>query len=121
MREPQRWMRAIVAAAAFMLSGALAAQTYSIVHAFSAEGGGPLGLIQHPDGTFLGTSFGGGVYGLGSVYSLTPDGAGGFSFSNVHSFTSPDGSNPAPNPLLLASNGVLYGATSLGQTLFRLD
>ena len=102
-------------------------QSYSVFHAFSGERGVPYaGLTQGPDGRLYGTTTGGGLFGRGSVYALTPDGSGGFTFTDLYSFSNGlDGGGPEAG-LYLASDGNFYGATFTGGsanfgTLFKID
>jgi uncharacterized repeat protein (TIGR03803 family) len=87
--------------------------------------GSPYGaVVKAPDGTFYGTAEKGGAFARGSVYSMTPDGSGGFTFATLHSFIGPDGAAPRC-ALVFGSDGNLYGTTSSGGaaaagTLFRI-
>jgi uncharacterized repeat protein (TIGR03803 family) len=73
------------------------------------------GLIQASDGNFYGTARGGGAFGNGIVFEITP--AGGFTI--LYSFCAqtgcPDGSGPAA-ALVEASDGNLYGTTQSGDS-----
>src|SRR5689334_19731084 len=109
-----------------LLSGTGAAQGFSVVHSFTNDGGSPsAGLTQLPDGRLFGTTAGGGLWGQGSVFVLSPDG-GGYSFATLHSFTAgEDGANPRSG-LLLASDGNFYGTTydgisAPGGAVYRTD
>src|SRR5262245_16070589 len=85
-----------------------------VLHRFdptAGEGGSRLELIQGPNGTLYGT--------MGkldppsvSIFRLNPDGS---SFAVLHTFTGPEYPN---SPLLLRSDGMLYGTTS--RAIFRL-
>jgi uncharacterized repeat protein (TIGR03803 family) len=68
------------------------------------------GLIQASDGTFYGTTAGGGTYGAGTVYSMTPAGMETtlWSFGN-----GTDGRGPNVG-LTLASDGNFYGVAGGG-------
>ena len=102
------------------------AQTYEVVHAFTVQGGQPSGaVVASPSGVLYGTTQSGGAFARGSVYSLTPDGAGGFTYSVLHSFTGPDGASPR-RALAFGPGGELYGTTHAGGasdsgTLFRVS
>ena len=101
------------------------AQTYEVYHSFVSPAGSPYAaVVKAPDGTLYGTSEKGGAFARGSVYSMTPDGLGGFTFATLHSFIGPDGSAPR-SALVFGSDGNLYGTTSSGGaaaagTLFRI-
>jgi uncharacterized repeat protein (TIGR03803 family) len=114
--------------ALFLISGGIAiGQSFTLIHSFAGSGGSPYaGLVQTPDGTLYGTTAGGGQWGQGSVFALTPDGGSGFEYSTLYSFTAGlDGGSPRAG-LLLASDGNLYGTTTSGfvakyGTIFRMD
>ncbi len=79
------------------------------------DGAGPEApLMQADDGNFYGTTSGGGANGVGTVFKLTPAGK----LTTLYSFCSQtdcsDGKYPAPAPLVQATDGDLYGATSFG-------
>ncbi|MGP8235918.1 MAG: choice-of-anchor tandem repeat GloVer-containing protein [Limisphaerales bacterium] len=91
---------------------------------FSVTNGGFLpsaGLTQIPNGTFYGTTYEGGTFGYGTVFTLSPSGA----VTSAYSFTGGnDGGHPAGD-LLQASDGNLYGTTVDGGanndgTVFRI-
>jgi uncharacterized repeat protein (TIGR03803 family) len=86
-----------------------------------ADGSGPLGLLQAPDGNFYGTTFGGGsglaVCGgiaCGTIFELTPTGT----LTTLYSFCTvegcPDGSGPGA--MTLGTDGTFYGTTQAGGT-----
>jgi uncharacterized repeat protein (TIGR03803 family) len=90
------------------------------------DGSGPYptaGLVQATNGYLYGTTVGGGVYGAGTVFRMTPSGT----LTTIYSFcplpppgcSSTDslanGSMPAAG-LVQATNGELYGTTSGGGT-----
>src|ERR1035441_3486250 len=68
-------------------------------------------LIQGADGRLYGTAYQGGTNNLGSVFSITTNGA----FVPLASFDQDNGANPVAS-LVQATNGVLYGTTYLGGT-----
>src|ERR1017187_4861407 len=86
------------------------------------------GLVQGSDGNFYGTTSGGGTYGGGIVFRISPSG----SYTNLYSFGgSPnDGSDPVAG-LVQGSDGNFYGTTLAGGvtstnceycgTVFKLD
>lgn len=68
------------------------------------------GLVLATNGTFYGTTASGGLYGDGTVFSVT---AGG-KLTTLHSFDmTVDGSAPYA-ALVQATNGIFYGTTSYG-------
>jgi uncharacterized repeat protein (TIGR03803 family) len=86
--------------------------TETVLYSFAGgttDGATPYGsLIQASDGNFYGMTSGGGAYGLGTVFKITPSGTE----SVLHSFAggSTDGSSPYGN-LIQASDGNFYGMT----------
>ena len=87
-------LRMIAAAFAIVLLGASPranAQAFSLVHEFSGREGSPMELIRGSDGNLYGAATSGGDWGLGAVFLLTPDGAAGYSYSELHQFVSADG------------------------------
>lgn len=94
------------------------------LHSFCAQtecpdGSAPIsGLTLGPDGNFYGTTFDGGPNLGGTVYKISPTGA----FTTIYSFCGDArqckaGLNPN-GPLVLATNGKLYGTTPLGGVAF---
>jgi uncharacterized repeat protein (TIGR03803 family) len=86
----------------------------TLVYSFDepVNGSFPVGLIQGTDGSgnFYGNTAGGGASGAGTVFMVTPGG----SQTVLHSFgAGADATGPAA-PLIQASDGNLYGATSSG-------
>ncbi len=82
--------------------------TTFVMHSFSGpDGRAPAaGVIRARDGNFYGTTEGGGRFGKGTVFRMTPFGA----FTTLHSFTDADGVSPTA-PLVQAGDGVLWGST----------
>ena len=114
------WVLSAVAGAVLSTSATAAAQ-FTVIHQFipiSAPSPDPLfpnALVQGADGNLYGTSQGGGLQGLGTVYQMTPGG----SVTVLHAFTGPDGANPTA-PLIQARDGNFYG-TTLGNNLSSVD
>ena len=103
--------------------------SYSILYSFSggADGSNPAGPVVLDDkGDLYGTTSSGGTGcadGCGTVYELTPSGAG-YEESVLYRFQGgDDGADPSYG-LLLAPHGVIYGTTQGGfygtSTIFRL-
>src|SRR5262249_36251465 len=115
---------AAIAAAA--IERPAAAQSYEVVHTFGYSNGEPHGeLVLAPDGSFYGTADRGGRFHLGSVFRMEPDGLGGYTITDIHSFFGRDGSNPQAG-LLRDANGWFYGTTTTGGdagvgTIFAMD
>jgi len=71
-------------------------------------------LVADSAGNLYGTTFGGGTYGRGIVFKLTPNGSNGWTGSVLYAFTgAQDGGNPQAG-LILDTAGNLYGTTSCG-------
>lgn len=91
-------------------------------------------LVMDAQGNLYGTSYSGGdgpcEYGCGTVFELSPDGAGGYAERVIHAFQGPlvDGQQPQA-PLIFDAQGNLYGTTLAGGrslegnsgTVFRLS
>jgi uncharacterized repeat protein (TIGR03803 family) len=98
--------------------------TETVLHSFSGspEGSAPTTatLVQGTDGSFYGTTDGGGVDDLGTVFKITASGT----LTTLHSFSGSDGSYPQAG-LVQGSDGNFYGTTygggSAGDgTIFRI-
>jgi len=98
--------------------------TETVLHSFCASSGCPDGqlpggLIIDAQGILYGTTAGGGDYGVGTAFEMTPNGAE----TILHSFNGSDGDSPGD--LVMDAQGNLYGPTSLGGaydrgTVFKL-
>ncbi len=97
----------------------------TVLHSFQpGHGVGvPLRLVQRPGGSLYGVTFDGGDRGRGGVFQVTLDGQ----YRLLHSFGADAGDGQLPGgPLLLASDGHLYGTTLAGGahgggTIFRIS
>jgi uncharacterized repeat protein (TIGR03803 family) len=68
------------------------------------------GLVEGSDGNLYGMAAGGGTYGLGTIYEISSNGG----FTALYSFTGTnDGASPVA-PLVLGSDGNLYGTAPFG-------
>jgi uncharacterized repeat protein (TIGR03803 family) len=81
------------------------------LHTFvGTDGASPYaGLVQATDGSFYGTTYGGGANGDGTTFKITRDGV----LTTLHSFDGTDGYGIFPG-LVQATNGKLYGAATAG-------
>jgi hypothetical protein len=91
----------------------------AVLHAFSGlDGSAPKGpLLLGLNGALYGTASAGGPIATGNVFELTPPASEGGNWTEtiLHNFTgAADGYRPMG--LALASDGTLYGTTSLGGT-----
>ena len=91
---------------------------FSILHSFCSQtsctdGGNPYGaIVQATNGSIYGTTTGGGTYGFGTVYKITPSGV----FTKIYDFCTLaclDGNDPIGG-LIQASDGNFYGTTYKG-------
>ena len=116
MRTPRRAL-ALLAVVLFWnvcAAGPAGAQTCSVIHSFENDlGRRRPGSLFGDDGVLYGTTQWGGSYGYGSVYTLTPDGVGGYTFATLYSFPGDEGIAPAA-ALLRGSDGMFYGSTAQG-------
>jgi uncharacterized repeat protein (TIGR03803 family) len=87
----------------------------TVLYSFTSavEGDGPNALVQGSDGNFYGTTSSGGAGNEGTVFRLTPAGV----LTQLHAFTESTGDGTSPQgPLILASDGNIYGTTEQGGT-----
>src|SRR5205814_4145101 len=77
------------------------------------DGRNPTDLVEASDGTFYGTTFGGGTTGSGTVFKLNKNGSG---YAVLHSFgdSNADADGLSPIRLVEESSGTLYGVASVG-------
>jgi uncharacterized repeat protein (TIGR03803 family) len=103
-------------AAALVLTalGAQADVVFATLHSFPGFPNGRYpyaGLVQVSDGNFYGTTYGGGTFGYGTVFQISPNGA----LTSLYSFTG-DNDGGGPNALVQGSDGNFYGTTEYGGT-----
>lgn len=94
---------------------ASAAPKYKVLHAFGPgyDGGGLYSsLVLDGEGKLYSTSWGGGKYGYGTVFDLSPLAHGRWKESVLHSFNWRTDGNGATGPLILDAGGNVYGTTS---------
>ena len=88
--------------------------TLKVLHSFTGnDGGGPeAGVIFDGGGNLYGTTVGGGAYGRGAVFVLSPNPGGGWREKVLHSFRQvrPEGITPFAG-LVFDAAGNLYGTT----------
>jgi uncharacterized repeat protein (TIGR03803 family) len=97
---------------------AQSAQTYSESVAYDFRGipdglQPQLGLVQDSSGNLYGGTSFGGEYGLGSVFELTPNGSGGYTYKQMFSLNGGPGGSFIQG-LTIDNQGNLYGWTSSG-------
>ena len=93
---------------------------FAVIKSFAgssaADGSGPQsGVVQGPDGSFYGTTAGGGSERAGTIFKINGDGTG---FTLLKNLTQAEGANPFVGGLLLAPDGNLYGTIYAGGTGF---
>ena len=97
-----------------------ATSTFTALHAFPMPPSEPHGhLVQASDGVLYGTTSHGGPNDQGEIYSLSPDGSGGWVHTTLLSFGTPESTLAGSNPyggLIEGFDGLLYG-TTVGQAL----
>ncbi len=102
-------------ASALVFSPVAGAETKeTVLHSFASgsDGADPAADLIQANGTLYGTTYGGGNYGYGTVFSVDPDSG---AETVLHSFgNGTDGQVPADS--LIEVNGTLYGTTSSGGT-----
>jgi uncharacterized repeat protein (TIGR03803 family) len=90
--------------------------TKSVLHSFNiSDGAAPYfgSLIFDAAGNLYGATNGGGTYGRGTVFKLTPNADGSWTESVLHSFKSSDGYSPIAG-LIFDATGNIYGTTRGG-------
>jgi uncharacterized repeat protein (TIGR03803 family) len=87
----------------------------TILHDFScAEGLYPeSALVRDGAGNLYGTAWGGGTFGDGTVFELSPAAGAGWSFRVLHSFDGTDGAHPQ-TAVAIDGSGNLYGTALCG-------
>jgi len=98
---------------------------FTLLHSFTGgatDGSSPAGSLLLSGSVLFGLTHDGGAYGLGTVFSVNPDGSG---FTVLHSFASGTGDGANPYGGLVLSGSTLYGMTYGGGygygTVFKLN
>ncbi len=90
---------------------------YVVLHGFgasSSDGENPeAALLEGADGVLYGTTYAGGVLGLGTIFKVNKDGSG---YAVIHNLRNDGGANPVA-ALVEGADGALYGTTSAGGAL----
>jgi uncharacterized repeat protein (TIGR03803 family) len=106
----------------FKLTPAGSGYEESVIYRFlgGKDGSHPCaGVVASSDGTFYGTTRGGGIHNYGTIFSLSPT-PSGYTKRTIHEFTASDGYFPE-STLTMGQDGALYGTTFGGWgNVFRL-
>jgi uncharacterized repeat protein (TIGR03803 family) len=70
-------------------------------------------LVMDGAGNLYGTTWGGGAYGFGSVFKLSPSGSG-WTYASLHDFTGGSDGAKAKSNVVLDAQGNLYGTAAYG-------
>jgi len=97
---------------ALLAAEAGASPKYKVLRSFGAGGGLYGSLILDAEGNLYGESWGGGVYGFGTAFELSPSAGGHWKRKVLHSFDWRTDGNAPYGSLLLDAVGNLYGTTS---------
>jgi uncharacterized repeat protein (TIGR03803 family) len=91
-----------------------------VLHSFNLhDGANPSdGLIFDASGNLYGTTGGGGAFGYGTVFRLTPGASGGWTEKVLYSFTGGDDGAIPHSDLIFDGAGNLYGTTTFGGAFF---
>jgi uncharacterized repeat protein (TIGR03803 family) len=97
--------------------------SFNVMHSFTGssgessnpDGDSPQGGLTLNGSNLYGMAYGGGIHGLGNVFSIGTDGNG---FSVIHSFIGNDGCGPFDD--VTSHGSTLYGAT-YGNSIFRME
>lgn len=86
------------------------ASSFKVLHSFGSkkDGKSPEASLKVFKGALYGTTYGGGTFGIGTVFAIGTAGAERV----LRSFDYSDGARPTAN--LVGRNGILYGTTSTG-------
>jgi uncharacterized repeat protein (TIGR03803 family) len=118
VRAPIFYQAALSILVGALLAGAAIGQVHEkVIHTFlGPEGDYPTGnLIFDSAGNIYGTAGDGGANGYGTVYELSPSGAGGWTLTVLYSFAGGTDGN-GPNGVVMDGLGNLYGTTYSGGT-----
>ena len=98
-----------------VLVSAAGASQFKVLHAFTGSDGQEprAALLLDSAGNLYGTTAWGGAYGLGTVFTVTPNSDGSWTETVLYSFTGGDGYEPWSTPVFDAA-GSLYGTTMYG-------
>src|SRR5579871_3809768 len=111
-------LTALVCLIVLAAATSMAAQEETILANFgttTSVGQSPDGIVRDSAGNLYGTTYGGGVYGAGTVFKVSPTQNGGWTTTYLYNFGSFPGDGVYPYAgLAMDSSGNLYGVTSQG-------
>ena len=113
-----RTVLTVVALVLTLVAAAWGAPKYKVLHAFGQgqDGAGTWGsLLLDKKGNLYGTTGGGGLYGYGTAFELTPQSNDNWSETILHNFdrNGQDGYGSTAN-LVFGNDRILYGTTTWG-------
>jgi uncharacterized repeat protein (TIGR03803 family) len=112
------WTTASLWLIVFAAATHMAAQEETILADFgttTSAGQTPNGIVRDSAGNLYGTTYGGGLYGAGTVFKASPAGNGVWTTAYLYNFGSFAGDGVYPYAgLAMDSSGNLYGVTSQG-------
>lgn len=122
MKSNLRLSFGLVLGIALAIATSAHASTFKVIYTFGTNGasdsalpGG--GLTMDATGNLYGTTVGGGTYGGGTVFELSPSANGDWTEKVLYSFTGiADGGAPLGG-VILDAEGNLYGTTQQGECL----
>ena len=99
-----------------LIPGANGKWAEKVLHRFGGKDGftPTASLIFDTKGNLYGTTLGGGTYGGGTVFELTPNGSGQWTGSLLYSFSSGNGGFNPYAGVILDTQGNLYGTATSG-------
>ena len=88
--------------------------TFQLLYSFPGPGKGPFGpLTMDAASNLYGTTLGGGAFGEGSVFELSPS-QGSWVYRSLHDFTGGNDGRAPYGRLVFDENGNLYGTAEWG-------
>ena len=110
-------VRSLVVCGLVVLSASAETAHYQTIQSFGVAGVAGqkpyAGVISGTDGALYGTTLGGGSNSAGTVFKVNTDGSG---YATLHVFLTNGVDGQSPGALTQASDGALYGMTSIGGT-----